>query len=244
MAPPGVLIPAFNESRGIAATLDALARQTCHEFQLVVVDNASTDDTADVVRRFATSAPFPVTVLAEPQKGVGCAADTGARWLISQGAPWFARTDADCLPRPEWFAHARDAIKDADLVCGAITARRDENGLPARLLFAAQVRLAAWFGQWRPSNRGPQFLTPYRMHAGNNMAVRAETYLASGGWLRRGAPTDRQFLNAMRATTPRIVQCRGMVSENSTRRLKAMGVVQTARWYLGQGAGGKEEDPR
>lgn len=240
-----VLVPAYNEATGIGDTLRCLAAQTDLGFRLLVVDNASTDGTADVVREFARTAPFPVEVIVEPEKGVGCAVDTGARHLIAQGVEWFARTDADCLPQPGWFAAARRAIDEgADLVCGAITARRDECGWPERLAFAAQVRLAAWFGRLRPGNRGPQFLSPYRMHAGNNMAVRSTVYLASGGWPRRGAPTDRQFLNAMRATTPAIVQARDMVSENSTRRLRAMGVIGTARWYLDKGAAGREEDPR
>lgn len=239
-----VLVPAHDEAAGIVATLECLAAQTDTDFTLLVVDNASTDHTADVVRAFAERAPFPVAVIEEPEKGVGFAADTGARWLIERGHEWFARTDADCLPRPDWFAAARRAIADADLVCGAITARRDECGFVERLAFAVQVRLAALFGRWRPANRGPEFLSPYRMHAGNNMAVRAEAYLASGGWPRRGAPTDRQFLNRMRATTRRIVRARDMVSENSTRRIRAMGVIGTARWYLDHGARGRQEDPR
>ncbi len=240
-----VLIPAYNEATGIGATLEALARQTDVGFRLLVVDNASTDDTTAVVRAFAEDAPFPVEVVLEPEKGVGCAADTGARRLIADGEAWFARTDADCLPEPGWFAAARRAVEaGADLVCGRITARRDECGWWERALFAGQVRLAAWFGRWRPANRGPEYRSPYRMHAGNNMAVRAEAYVAAGGWPRRGAPTDRTFLNRMRATTPRIVQARDMVSANSTRRLRAMGAIGTARWYLGHGARGREEDPR
>jgi cellulose synthase/poly-beta-1,6-N-acetylglucosamine synthase-like glycosyltransferase len=52
-----VVVPAYNEAAGIGATLDALSGQTDLDFTLVVVDNASTDDTAVVVREFAARAP-------------------------------------------------------------------------------------------------------------------------------------------------------------------------------------------
>ena len=61
---------------------------------------------------------------------------------------------------------------------------------------------------------------------------------------RRPSPTDRLFLNRVRATTDAIVHRGDMVVENSTRRLAAYGVVGTARWYLDQGSGALTADPR
>ena len=82
------------------------------------------------------------------------------------------------------------------------------------------------------------------MHAGNNMAITAELYLAVGGMPRRPSPTDRIFLNRVRRHTAAIVHSREMVVENSTRRLRAYGVLGTARWYLDRGSGGLTPDPR
>ena len=62
-----VVAPAYNEAVGIGETLDALAGQTDLDFALVVVDNASTDGTADVVREFASRAPTPTAC--PPQTG-------------------------------------------------------------------------------------------------------------------------------------------------------------------------------
>ncbi|MEV6349265.1 glycosyltransferase [Actinoplanes sp. NPDC051851] len=232
-----VIVPAYNEAARIGQTLSALAQQTDTDFTLLLVDNGSTDGTASVVPG--------VRSIVETEKGVGCAVDTGFRYAIAHGATRLARTDADCIPRPGWVAAARAALDDgAGLVCGRITARRDEHGIAGRAVFAGLVGLAAAFGRLRPAHRGSGFLAPYRMHAGNNMAITAELYQACGGMPRRPSPTDRLFLNRVRRTTASIVHSRTMVVENSTRRLRAYGVIRTARWYLDQGSGPLGPDPR
>ena len=240
-----VIVPAYQEEDRIGTTLDALAAQTDRDFTLLVVDNGSTDDTVAVVRRFAARAPLRVRITAEPERGTGCAVDTGFRYAISRGAALLARTDADCLPHPGWVAAARAALTSgADMVFGQIWARRDEHGLIGRAWFRVLVALAAGFGRLRPANRGDEFLTPYRMHAGNNMAITTATYLACGGMPRRPSPTDRLFLNRVRRHTAAIVYRPDMVVENSTRRLRAYGLIGTARWYLDRGSGDLTPDPR
>ncbi|GGN75732.1 glycosyl transferase [Actinoplanes lobatus] len=240
-----VVVPAYNETARISATLYALAAQTDTDFTLLVVDNGSTDTTVEAVRAFAPCAPFPVHVIVEPEKGVGCAVDTGFRHAIGGGAVLIARTDADCLPRPGWVAAARAALDGgAGMACGRITARHDEHGPAGRTVFALLVTLAATFGRIRPAHRGDGSLAPYRMHAGNNMAITAALYEACGGMPRRPSPTDRLFLNRVRRTTSSIVHSRSMVVENSTRRLRAYGVLRTARWYLDRGSGPLSPDPR
>lgn len=238
-----VIVPAYNERERIGATLAALAAQTDTDFTLLVVDNASTDGTGEVAAAFR--GPFPTQVLREGEKGVGSAVDTGFRYAIAHGAVHLARTDADCLPRPGWVAAARRALAGGDaLACGRVTARRDEHGPLGRAFFRLLVALAATFGRWRPEHRGREFRAPYRMHAGNNMAITAELYQACGGMPRRPSPTDRTFLNRVRRTTAAIGHHRDMVVENSTRRLRAYGLAGTARWYLDRGSGAHPADPR
>ncbi|GHG53198.1 glycosyltransferase family 2 protein [Streptomyces griseocarneus] len=250
-APSGlwVVVPAHQEEARIDGTLRALAAQHDRDFTLVVVDNASTDGTGRIARSFAARAPFPVHVIEEQDKGVGCAVDTAFRYAIERGAVHLARTDADCLPRPGWTAAARAALTAAGpegaLVCGRVDARRDEHGPLGRAAFRAMVRAAALFGRLRPAHaRRHGYLAPYRMHAGNNMAITPGLYLRVGGMPRRPSPTDRTFLNRVRRHTTAITHCGGMVVENSTRRLKAYGLLGTARWYLDKGCGPQGEDPR
>lgn len=240
-----VIVPAYNEERLLPRTLDALAEQRDRAFTLVIVDNGSTDTTTTVAKDFAATAPFPTVVLHEQEKGVGSAVDTGFRYAIAAGATHLARTDADCLPRADWIEAARRGFADGDeLICGRIVARADENGPLRRAAFRVMVRAAAGFGRLRAANRGPQYRAPYTMHAGNNMAITADLYHRCGGMPRRPSPTDRTFLNRVRATTDRIATRTDMISANSTRRIRSYGVIGSARWYLDKGSGTRSPDPR
>ncbi len=56
MAPKvSVVIPAYNNAALLPETLDGVRRQTVTDFEIVVVDDGSTDDTAEVVRRYDPS---------------------------------------------------------------------------------------------------------------------------------------------------------------------------------------------
>ncbi len=231
-----VVVPAYQEAAGIGATLDALAAQTDRDVEVVVADNGSTDDTVAVVRRFAASAPFPVHVVEEPERGVGCAVDAGARFAIAHGAGLLARTDADALPRPDWIARIRERFaRGADVVCGASIPRRDEHPtLAERRLLPAVQRTLAVYGRYRGAHRGPEYLAPYVLTHGHSFAIAADVYERAGGAVRRpleDGPEDVTLLNRARQVTPRVVRAEEVVVENSLRRLRQWGVKNTLLWY-------------
>ncbi|WP_309117008.1 glycosyltransferase [Saccharothrix sp.] len=232
-----VVVPAYNEERGITATLEALAAQQDSDFTLVVVDNNSTDSTVDVVRRFAKENPdLRLEIVHEPEKGTGAAADTGMRYAIGQGARWLARTDADCLPAPDWTARVKAAFDDGlRLVSGQLLPREDE-GLPAvkRWVLVAAVEVASLFGKIRPGNRDPRYLGPYVMTAGCNMAITAELYALAGGFPRsriEDLHEDRALVNAVRRHTRAYGLRRDVVVHGSSRRAQAWGLRKTLAWY-------------
>lgn len=236
-----VIIPVYNEERRLGACLDAMAIQDDQNFTLCVVDNNSCDATSDIANRFSTGAHFPVVVLTENDKGVGSAVDTGFRYAIRHGATMLARTDADTIPDPDWTVEVKRALQGgAELAIGAMTARRDEHGAMSRVAFRAAVILAGCFGRIRPAHRRDG--SRYQMHAGFNMAIRPELYERCGGMPRRPSPTDREFMNRVRAVGGVVRRCSKMRAGTSLRRFSALGVAGTARWYLDRGA--HTEDPR
>ncbi len=70
---------------------------------ILVIDNASTDKTPDIVRR------YPVRVLNEPIKGRGLARN---RAQIEAIHPVIAFTDADCIADPKWLINLMRAFDD------------------------------------------------------------------------------------------------------------------------------------
>jgi glycosyltransferase involved in cell wall biosynthesis len=230
-----VIVPAFNEQDWIGGALRALDAQTDREFTLVVVDNASTDDTAGRVRAFARATSLDVRLITEPSPGAGTAADTGFRWAIEHGARLLARTDADCLPRPSWVAIARSALDaGAEMACGRSVLRRDEQPSWAERAYPGVVRVAAMYGRWRPAHRSPAYKMPYVLIHGHNLALTAELYHRCGGTPREELAAgceDVTLLNRARRQTDRIVRAERMIVEASLRRLRAWGPRRTLLWH-------------
>jgi glycosyltransferase involved in cell wall biosynthesis len=227
-----VVIPAYNEEKSIGATLRRLAQQTDRDFTLLVVDNDSTDRTAEVVRSFPDA-----RLIREPQKGTGAASDTGFRHAILNGATHIARTDADCLPDDAWVAAVKAAFDDGlRMVSGPLRPRTDEFPLKfwERRLLPAVIQIAATFGRFRPGNRDAAYLGPYVMMPGCNMAITAELYERAGGFPRtriEEVHEDRALVNRVRRLTPEYGLRKDMVVYGSVRRLRAYGLVGTLGWY-------------
>ena len=236
-----VIVPFYNEEHGMQATLDALAAQSDVDFSLVLVDNASTDRSAEVAKRFARAAThLRATVISEQQKGTGAAADTGFRYAIAHGAEWIARTDADCLPDRDWVRNIKRAMCNDGLefVAGKIRPRQDEAPISRtqRAILATMIWVAEHYG--RIHRRGPQFKYPYFMAAGNNLAITARLYEASGGFPRSAIEhvhEDRALSEMVRTLTSRAAVRRDVVVYNSARRVRAYGYLNTLRWYRNHG---------
>lgn len=125
-----VVVPCFNSARYIERTLDALQRLESggHELELVLVDDGSTDDTAERISRRG------VTLIRQPNRGPAAARNTGWR---RAGGEVICFTDADCIPPPGWVAGMVDGLEAADVgaVAGSYAAANGERPL-ARLIQA------------------------------------------------------------------------------------------------------------
>ncbi|MCG2659549.1 MAG: glycosyltransferase [Kiritimatiellae bacterium] len=82
--------------------LDALARQRYPDREFILVDNNSTDGSADIVRHFLEAHPdLPFTLLREEKQGATAARNRGAAEARGE---WLAITDVDCISRPTWLS--------------------------------------------------------------------------------------------------------------------------------------------
>lgn len=94
-----LVIPAYNEERYLAACLDAVAAQTVMPDEVIVVDNNSTDRTAEI----AGSYPF-VKLLHEKRQGLRFSRNTG---LDAAGGDILGRIDADTRLTSSWCREAK-----------------------------------------------------------------------------------------------------------------------------------------
>lgn len=107
-----IVVPAYNAARFLEATLASVAAQTERDWELLVVDDGSTDDTAAIAQRFA-AADSRARVVPGGHRGVSAARNQGVR--AARGR-YIAFLDADDLWSPEKLArHAEHLQARPDL---------------------------------------------------------------------------------------------------------------------------------
>lgn len=120
-----IVIPAFNAADVLPLQLDALeAQEDAPTFEVVVVDNASTDDTAETVNRRARVSSYRLTCVAAPEvQGAGYARNVGVRHASADRLVFL---DADDVASRWLTAHALKAFEDSSLWSGSGILLRDD----------------------------------------------------------------------------------------------------------------------
>ena len=121
-----VVVPVFNGQDTIAACLDSLLALDYAEEQLeiVVVNNASTDKTAEVLGAYTDR----ITLLMESTRGPSAARNRGVRAASGEIIPF---TDADCVVDRHWLRHLMQPLQDnkVGIVGGRILSVRPCNAI-------------------------------------------------------------------------------------------------------------------
>jgi glucosyl-dolichyl phosphate glucuronosyltransferase len=122
-----VIIPTFNSAQLLAQTLDAIAGRSRlpHRWEVIVVDNNSTDDTRNVVAVRAASFPVSLRYVFEPAQGRSHALNAGIR---ASQASALVFTDADVVVDESWLPAAVHPLLSGDV---------DYTGGPVRPIWGA-----------------------------------------------------------------------------------------------------------
>lgn len=202
-----IVIPAFNEEDSIGATLETLANQkTSQEFEVILVNNNSTDNTVREAKKFEKK--LNLRVIDETKKGRGTARSTGHRYAKGD---IIISTDADTKLPSNWLDEITKPFEDPKVV--AVTG-------PWKM-----------FGINRDTSRGMERFQkiaewPYRLVFGHywltgfNMAVRKTAYEKCGGFNPEiNAHEDIDITNRIRKFG-KIVYNNNAVAHSSGRRFR------------------------
>ncbi|MBI2187657.1 MAG: glycosyltransferase [Acidobacteria bacterium] len=139
-----VVVPAFNEERGLAASLQSIRRAMTAfhaagwASELIVCDNNSTDQTAAIAREHGAVVVF------EPVNQISRARNTGA---ARADGDWLVFVDADSHPSRELFADLVEIIREGGAIGGGSTVRVDATDVPSTLVIGmwnTVSRLTRW----------------------------------------------------------------------------------------------------
>lgn len=116
-----VVVPVYNDPGGARSALEALVEQRLDAaYEVVVVDNGSTDETPAVLERFRSRHPDRIRLESETEIQSSYAARN--RGIAAARGRVLAFTDADCVPDAVWLAEGVRALAErgAALAAGRI----------------------------------------------------------------------------------------------------------------------------
>lgn len=164
-----VIVATRNRSYAIAACLDSIAAAFANaapvEAEIVVVDNGSTDDTAGILKAWASASHVPVQALLEPRAGKARAVNCALRAARGE---LFAFTDDDCRLHKEYVVDLlrHDATSSNLILRGG----RVELGDPTDLPITINTRSTGM--RWNRAMNSARHESMSGKVNGSNMAMR------------------------------------------------------------------------
>ncbi len=209
-----VVICAHNEQDWITATLESLTRQTRRADEIIVVDNASSDATSQVIQQFIDRHPGDnIKLVHEPKKGLWRARDTGWRTATSD---IIASSDADITFPPDWLARIEQQFADPQI-----------NAITGTWRYTDALPVVNWTSAWAEENR---IKTGQWQLFGANSGIRRKILAEIDGYADKPAEAfeDQYITQKLEAAGYRVEYVREIQVQHTFRRFNAQGL----RGYL------------
>jgi len=160
-----VIIPAFNEEKFLGNCLLSLKEQGFNDFEIIVVDNNSTDRTAEIAKKFGAILVF------EKNQGVAFARNKGTS--VAKGEI-LVFTDADTILPKDWLSRIKEEFEnDKDLIAFGGSCEFYSGPISARLASKFLLKPFLVFDKF--------FSGDFNL-MGCNMAIRRGAFLKIGGF--------------------------------------------------------------
>lgn len=109
MAPEiSIIIPAYNEEKNIARCLNSVLAQTFESFEVICVDDGSTDGTVEIIKSFAEK-DDRIILLKNPDKGVSSARNFG---IENARGNYIGFVDSDDFIQPQMYEFLHRAVTE------------------------------------------------------------------------------------------------------------------------------------
>lgn len=145
-----VVVTTYNRPDALRGVLAGLCAQTDREFEVLVADDGSRDDTRALVQTVARDAPTRIRHIWQEDRGFRAAAARN-RATAQAAGDYVVFLDGDCVPRPNFIARHRALAEPGWMVAGNRVLLSE--GFTKAALEAA-LPLHAWtFDQWRAAQR-------------------------------------------------------------------------------------------
>jgi cellulose synthase/poly-beta-1,6-N-acetylglucosamine synthase-like glycosyltransferase len=121
-----IVVPARNEAQNIGACLDSIFKQDYPNYEVIVADDHSTDETAEIVQhtnaRLLYMKDYPSnTMVAFKKRAIEAAINISSGEII-------VTTDADCEVTPQWLTHLVGVMQQKEAVFVVAPVKMKHNG--------------------------------------------------------------------------------------------------------------------
>ncbi len=181
-----ILLPFLNAAPTLHAAIASIADQTFLDWQLLMIDNTSTDESTGVAQRWVER-DARIRLVHEPTIGIAHALTNGIQQAT---APLIARMDADDIAHPERLAHQVAYMNDHPEIGVLGTRARFETTV-------AQSSGMAWFVNWQNAVLSPhdhyikRFVDAPLAHP--TVIFRRELVVKHGGYDTGPLPEDHEL---------------------------------------------------
>lgn len=113
-----VIVATYNRPDALAAVLRGLREQTDHDFEVIVADDGSRDDTRIAIDRKRAAFPVSLRHVWHCDEGFRLAAIRN-KGILGTGADYLVFLDGDCIPQPDFVARHRELATPGRMVTGS-----------------------------------------------------------------------------------------------------------------------------
>ena len=99
MHPITIILLTYNSAAHLPRCLDSLKHQTCHNYEIILIDNASKDKSLEIAKEYQEQ--LNLQIIEQKQNvGFACANNLGAK--LANGE-WLVLLNTDAFPNPDWL---------------------------------------------------------------------------------------------------------------------------------------------